>query len=206
MNATSARSSSSLAFSLVEVVVALGVFAVAIVSVIGLLAPTARAVSTVIETDVAQRLAGNVNLELQRYGFLQVANGLPNATSRIYLVANRKGDRVLVTGEDPFTGVVATPSMPAEHKLAASATPGNPPGMALRDRYYLVEVRRATTPVLTDDAASIPLSIRISWPYRLPQGPVTETADDYNDDPSTFLDPFSSSDRSLLLLNVALTP
>ena len=53
------------AFSLVEVVVAVGIFALAIVGVIGLLSPTTKAVSEVSDNDAATRVVGIVQTELQ---------------------------------------------------------------------------------------------------------------------------------------------
>ena len=53
------------AFSLVEVVVAVGIFALAIVGVIGLLSPTTKAVADVADSDAASRVVGIVQNELQ---------------------------------------------------------------------------------------------------------------------------------------------
>lgn len=53
------------AFSLVEVVVAVGIFALAIVGVIGLLSPTTKAVGDVADSDAASRVVSIVQAELQ---------------------------------------------------------------------------------------------------------------------------------------------
>lgn len=53
------------AFSLVEVVVAVGIFALAIVGVIGLLSPTTKAVTEVSDNDAASRVVNIVQSELQ---------------------------------------------------------------------------------------------------------------------------------------------
>lgn len=52
-------------FSLVEVVVAVGIFALAIVGVIGLLSPTTKAVGDVSDSDAATRVVSIVQSELQ---------------------------------------------------------------------------------------------------------------------------------------------
>lgn len=52
-------------FSLVEVVVAVGIFSLAIVGVIGLLTPTTKAVSDVSDNDAASRVVGMIQAELQ---------------------------------------------------------------------------------------------------------------------------------------------
>lgn len=54
------------AFSLVEVVVAVGIFALAIVGVIGLLSPTNKAIADVTDSDNATRVVNAVQAELQR--------------------------------------------------------------------------------------------------------------------------------------------
>lgn len=53
-------------FSLVEVVVAVGIFALAIVGVIGLLGPTARSVSDVSDSDAATRVVSTIQAALQQ--------------------------------------------------------------------------------------------------------------------------------------------
>ncbi len=57
------------AFSLIEVVLAAGVFAVTIVAVLGLYAPLSQSVSEMSDTDDASRLMNAVNSELSRLDF-----------------------------------------------------------------------------------------------------------------------------------------
>lgn len=54
------------AFSLVEVVVAVGIFAIAVISVIGLLSPINKSIADVRETDEASRVITVIQAELQR--------------------------------------------------------------------------------------------------------------------------------------------
>jgi type II secretory pathway pseudopilin PulG len=57
------------AFSLVEVVVAVGIFALAIVGVIDLLSPTTKAVGDVFDNDAASRVVTIVQAELQALAY-----------------------------------------------------------------------------------------------------------------------------------------
>ena len=241
------------AFSLLEVVVAVGIFAFAVIAIIGLLLPNTSAVEKRIEADVVRRLTENIQSELQRYlratsetqkGGANAGEGLydfdnlfyngapAGRTNAIYLVATRDGSRVLVTGEDPYlawndtyadpyipaaatyTAVATPPVLAAENNLISDPAPGNPPGIAFRDRYYLIEVSLPDSPkhrqtnVPSDVAIPfIPLSVRVLWPYRLPDGPENvQNSSKYN----TFTDlPWSvvsPAKHSSFIFNIALTP
>lgn len=199
------------AFSLVEVVVAVGIIAVAVIAIVGLLLPNLKAVDEQIETDVARRLSENIQSELTRYartvlttsnnpGLNDFEAGFFNGaapTRSIFMVATRDGSRVLVTGEDPYQAWNNTYNNPyrpndagnydtvevadartAENNLISHDTPGNPPGIAFRDRYFLIEVflpkspaYRATTVAGNVGLAFLPVGVRVVWPYRLPVGP-----------------------------------
>ena len=108
-------------FSLIEVVIAIGIFAVAVTAIIGLLLPNTQAVTEQIESDVARRLAENVQAEIQRHARTIAETQKPTPrkgldmlddiffagapagrTNSLFLVATRDGSRVLVTGEDPY--------------------------------------------------------------------------------------------------------
>ncbi|CAM2776833.1 hypothetical protein [Rariglobus hedericola] len=64
------------AFSLVEVVVAVGIFALAIVGVIGLLAPTSKSIADVADSDAASRVITVIQSQLQQAGFTTVKASL----------------------------------------------------------------------------------------------------------------------------------
>lgn len=214
------------AFSLIEVVVAVGIFAVAVISIIGLLLPNTQAVTEKIESDVARRLMENVQAELQRHARsvtaaqpstrkglddfdnLFFAGAPAGRTNSIYLVATRDGSRVLLTGEDPYRAwndtynnayqpdasgnysiVPVSDQLAAENNLITNTTPGNPPGIAFRDRYYLIEVYLLRSPAYptteptadTAGLAFIPVGVKVVWPYRLPDGPSNpNSTSDYN--------------------------
>ncbi len=89
------------AFSLVEVVVAVGIFAVSILGVIGLLAPTSKAINEVRDADDATRVVGAIQAQLQTLastpaGFTAVQNALKATVTYTY-VASRNGDKFLAT-------------------------------------------------------------------------------------------------------------
>lgn len=213
------------AFSLVEVVVAVGIFAVAVLSILGLLLPNTRTVAEQVDATVAKRLADNIQFELSRYGFANVVTGLPAVNSRLFMVATEDGSRVLVTGEDVYTAwadtygsydpssgtnysVVAGPARPAENNLATAGVPGSPPGIAFRDRFFLIEVSWPDHhPQYVANQAVMPLNIRILWPYRLPNGPANPGVNSpYNDAVNLPWRVVSPSNHSALLYNLALTP
>lgn len=83
------------AFSLVEVVVAVGIFAIAIVSIIGLMVPINRSVAEIGEGDDAARVAGAIIEELQKAGYASVQgfiNTPPTAGNLLH--SSRDGKRV----------------------------------------------------------------------------------------------------------------
>jgi type II secretory pathway pseudopilin PulG len=109
------------AFSLIEVVIAVGIFAVSIVAVIGLLAPANKSVSEVRDADDTTRVVNAVQSQLQSLaettaGFTQVAgflqdsapadpaNGSSWSGASYTLYANRDGSKVaLGTNTTVFT-------------------------------------------------------------------------------------------------------
>lgn len=214
----------SRAFSLVEVVIAVGIFAIAVISVVGLIIPNTQRVADQLDAQVAQRLADNIRFELERYGFYNVANGLTNQNARIFLVATRDGSKVLLTGEDPFQAwnetynnynpdshaysSVGSPRAAENDLETNTATSDNPFGIAFRDRYFLVEVGWPAHPQYnSNNPGVVPLAIRLAWPYRLPNGPGTPTASsNYNDANNLPWRVVPPSNHSVMLFNIALTP
>ncbi len=98
------------AFSLVEVVVAVGIFALAIVGVLGLLSPTSKAVADVSDNDAASRAIGAIQTGLQQAGFSAVKARLTTgaAAPSYVFFASKSGDKVgLATGQtgSPFSSV-----------------------------------------------------------------------------------------------------
>ena len=164
-------------FSLVEVIVAIGVFSLVILAVFGLLTPLFRDSTAVIESSTATRLAEGINRELERVGGNTVST---LGATVLYLVATSDGGRVLrtqqtATGGNPSSNA----AFPAENDLDATPVPG----IAQRDRYYLVEVRLlANDGADTDDNiyyqandGAVPVEVRVTWPFYSPTTPVPTT-------------------------------
>jgi hypothetical protein len=224
---------------LVEVVIALGIFAVAVIAILALLLPNTQKVEDLMDADVSRRLSENIQSELQRHsrviaernkgsarkGFDVFDDTFYNGATpnrSVFMVATRDGQRVLVTGEDPYfawnftysktykpdaTTVQATTKLSAENNLNT----GNPPGIALRDRYFLIEVFLPTSPAyrkfndtVNTGLGFLPLGVRVVWPYRLPDGPaISPTPDEYDKDVSVVIAP---ARHTVYNFNLALTP
>ncbi len=186
------------AFSLVEVVVAVGIFAIGIVGVLGLLSPSIKSVSEVGDTAVANRLADNIQVELERLGFTAVTTALPNSGALITLVANRDGSRVLL-------------STVADNDVAAT---DRPPGILHRDRYYGITVQQLSSLpyVAANSPGFIALSVRVVWPYQIPVGPAGATTSPAAETSTTYtpVAPATGSvpvsQQSVMLLNMAIRP
>ncbi|HTJ79744.1 MAG TPA: prepilin-type N-terminal cleavage/methylation domain-containing protein [Rariglobus sp.] len=99
------------AFSLVEVVIAVAIFAISIVAVIGLLGPTNKSVADVHDTDDATRVVNAIQAQLQNMAeagqfdaigstFLKTTASLPadtvafNPDAAYVLLANRAGTKI----------------------------------------------------------------------------------------------------------------
>jgi type II secretory pathway pseudopilin PulG len=102
------------AFSLIEVVVAVGIFAIAIISVIGLLVPISNSVIGVREGDYASRLVTLAQSQIQSLGFDKLAgtNGYLDKPPLAGIYASMDGsklglgDNETLWGKDPATGTV----------------------------------------------------------------------------------------------------
>jgi type II secretory pathway pseudopilin PulG len=139
----------SYSFSLIEVVIATGIFALAITVILALLPATVRELADSRDAANASRLGDAIRLETQHLatqnGFDALAASIPVADSSfdtgLLLVASRGS---------------------ADVRPAALVEP------VLRDQYFLIELRRFPSGQLGYDssAAGLALSARISWPYR----------------------------------------
>lgn len=150
---------SSPGFSLLEVVLALAVFGIAVTAIIGLLPGLTRRTADSAELRVAQGLPDAVGLELTRStagGFDGVAAKIPVMQTPLEhgfpLVASRAGERL--------------------QSLSGEGVP-----VTEEQQFFLIEVWRFGTPPLAYRVgdAVLPLYVRVSWPYRLP-GSTTPTA------------------------------
>lgn len=140
------------AFSLIEVILAVGICAGAIVTIIALLPMLARDAGDAADLRAAQQLPGPLGVELRRIatvrGFDALATTVPPLSTPLAdglaLVGARDGVRL---------------------KLASEPA-GEP---ASDDQYFLIEVYRFAQPpfVYSPGGGVLPLYVRISWPYRV---------------------------------------
>jgi len=150
-------------FTLIEVVVAIGIFAVTVAAVLALLGLVARLPDEISDHDRAVRLADSIRAELVRLcdrtsvseteSRLDVFAGLippAGSASPLHLVASTDGTRVVRESEAdvPATGIV------------------------LRDRYFLIEVCQQPPPLnYTAGAGFLAVTLTVKWPYQVPLGP-----------------------------------
>lgn len=160
------------AFSLIEVVIATAIFAVAIVAVVGLLSPMTRRAEDVIDSEVAARLSASIQTELERVGFTTSVT-LTDGAGALELVANDTGTLVrLVSGPAPAN------RPPNDTDL---------PGIPNRDRYFRIFLGRQTGTLAYDPTNSAVLALRadVEWPYWIPEGPATPNPASVSTDPHT---------------------
>lgn len=141
-------------FSLVEVVLALGVLAVTMVAVAGLLGSMGAEVRSVRDRRVATQLPSPLREEMNRLGFaafVEVANGASRAVRDFPAVyyAPADGGRVVVAG-----------------------AAGGPEGLPGEERYYrlwLADPEATALRFVEGDAHRV-FAVTVEWPYRLPNG------------------------------------
>jgi prepilin-type N-terminal cleavage/methylation domain-containing protein len=150
------RSTRIRGFSLVEVVVAVGIFAVAVVVILALLPSFIREGTDSADALIAQRLTDAVYIELERVaavgGFDALASAVPVMDSSLHdgfvMVATRDGARLHALTFAPPDASAMIPDT---------------------DRYFIVEAWRFGSGALAFDpsGAVLPLLVRVSWPYRI---------------------------------------
>jgi len=145
-------------FSLVEVILAVGIFALSVPTTLALLSALGRQGAMGAEALVAQRLPDSIRLELARLAqeqFESLAGMVPVMTATpgpgLALVATRDGRRL-------YSRDYMTPAL----------------GLEMADRYFLIECWRFEEEPLRFDSekAFLALAVRVSWPYHLPDGTV----------------------------------
>lgn len=154
------RATSARAFSLVEVVIAAGVFAGGVAVVLALLPSLMKQSAESADLRVAQRLPDTVRVALQtevaKRGFDALAMAIPTVSAPLQhgfaLVARRDGTDICP---------LASADIPAE------------------GRYFVIEARKFDEPPLAHQpgAAMLAIFVRVSWPYRIPgaAGPIAES-------------------------------
>lgn len=160
------RSNRSEGFSLVEVVLAIGVFALTIVAVIGLLGPIAQQVRDLQDTKVANSLPAPIREELNRIGFQ-------------YFVTVNDDSTSLNSGNFP-TALVAT--MDGSRVIGYDGTFDNlgnviprdgvsPTGIDEDEQYFAIEISPGTGNLAYNSGdAHVAFLVKISWPYKLRTG------------------------------------
>lgn len=145
------------AFALVEVIIAVGIFAAGVTVVLALLPALTRQAAGSADTLTALRLPDAIRLELQRVAAAGGFDALASQTTpmaspppdTLVLVATRDAGRVQTLTYQP---------PPAEEQMGEG------------ERYFLIEVWSFTAAPLAFDStgAVLALHARVSWPYRLP--------------------------------------
>ena len=139
-------------FSLVEVVVAVGIFAIAVISVIGLMVPINQSVANVKDGDDASRIASIIQNELQRLG-IGAVNGFIGSPNSLY--ANRTGSKVGL-----YASTVWNSDVPDLNGNSA-VDPFE------KDAQKFFEIKVKASPTLPFTAASdgyLAVNIEIRWP------------------------------------------
>jgi hypothetical protein len=143
-------------FSLVEVVIAVGVFAGAIAVILALLPSlTARSAASA-DALVAQRLPDVLRVEMQR---LAAAGGFDEFAARVPVMNAPLADGLTF---------VAARDGARLHTLSYLA-PVADDVLLLSEQYFLVELWRFPAAPLAYDStgAVLPVNVRVSWPYRI---------------------------------------
>lgn len=146
-------------FSLVEVVVAVGIFAVAIVAVVGLVSAITKNVTEIRDGDDASRVVSNLQSKLQEVSFTDLRNYMGDITSkaentRIY--ANRDGSRI---------GLGSATIWDPQNELSTSEENAQ--------KYFLVELRPNDTisPAANDATAGyLAFTVKLIYPAYLGDG------------------------------------
>ena len=147
----------SRAFSLLEVVIAIGVFVTAVAIILALLPSIGGQAASAGDSLVAQRLPDPLRVEMQR---LAASGGFDALATRTPVASSPLGDGL------PFAASRDGARLHALDYL----TPGAADALAPEEQYFLVEIWRFPSAPLAYDAAGAVLSVmvRVSWPYRVP--------------------------------------
>ena len=145
------------AFSLLEVVLAVAVFAVAVSALLGLLPALARQSVVSTATLSALRLPDALRMELRR---LALTGGFDALAAQTKPLAMPLPETCLLVATNDAARVQSLDYQP----------PPTPDRIAEDAQYFLIEVWRFRNAPLAFDpnGAVLPLHLRVSWPYRLP--------------------------------------
>jgi type II secretory pathway pseudopilin PulG len=171
------------AFTLVEVVVALGLLAGVVILAVSLQSSINRSIADAANQGRAAQMVDAILVELERIRDTPAANGAGNALEALASIVPGAQDAsaLRLVGASTGTQVVLESEADSGRTTLASA-----------ERFFLVEVRQEPPPLgYSAGAGFLALRLRISWPYR-PSASGTNAAVD--------------SRISSLVFNAALTP
>ncbi len=145
------RRTSQRGFTLIEVVIALGVFAFAVTIILGLFLRGTSHLSDVEERKNAIQLIPTINASLQSIGWNSDLNGGESGVEEL----TASGGFALVSNSDASWVTLQTEAE----------------GLEVGDQYYLIFVEQYTEAghrYGSDLRGVLALKVRISWPYRMP--------------------------------------
>jgi hypothetical protein len=183
-------------FSLVEVVAAIGILAVTLIVVLGLIMATVRTVGEVADADAVTRLNENIQGELER---LQTNLGLAALASLVPLSGSSRPLRMVATRDGQRVRCADRADPAADRALDDQTLRG----IANRDRYFLIEVSQLPGLDFAPASGFLALSVQVSWPYQLPVGPPTPGATGWDVDPAREV---PGNERSVVIFSGALRP
>lgn len=141
-------------FTLLEVIIAVGLFVTAVTAIIGLIAGLSRQGADSNDVLAAQRLPEPLKVELSRLA----SPGLDSLADRVPVMASPPAGGLPFASTRDATRVTSLEYLPAADPIPAG------------EQYYLVECWRFPSEPLRFDGqkAFLALYVRVSWPYRLP--------------------------------------
>ncbi|MGE9289861.1 MAG: type IV pilus modification PilV family protein [Puniceicoccales bacterium] len=161
----SSQSHREAGFSLVEVILAIGVFALTIVAVIGLLGPIAQQVRDLQDTKVANSLPAPIREELNRLGFDHFVTISGTGTATVQNVSETTPLELFATEDGSIVTI-------------GQGNDTDAPAIPEASEYFLIEVFLAA-PVdggenlsynTNPPDAHIAFRVNISWPYHVRTG------------------------------------
>ena len=183
-------------FSLLEVIVAIGIAGVVLVALLGWFGPAMRSSAATADAQTAAGLADGLQLELER---LQAECGLDGLAAAVPPAGSGAALRLVATRDGRRVRCAVAPDPAADRPL----DDGDLAGIAWRDRYFLAEVVQSEDLPYRAGAGFLALTVRVTWPFRLPAGPPTPGATVPTADPSQEV---GETERSSLVIVIALRP
>jgi type II secretory pathway pseudopilin PulG len=174
-------------FSIIEVVLAVGIFAIAITMVIAMMASSARTQTEIVDRGTASRLAEAINIKLAILGYDAVQGNSVKGYPGLLFPANQNPDSPGIDTTSNNSKVLYINK--AGDKVGTYTDPvwGNI-GSNNAEKYYEVMLVRSPNTVLsppadqagadlnTITAGSVLFTVRISWPAYLPDGTAAPAA------------------------------